>query len=58
MSNAVTQKFSPYLARLIVDAYEIDRLDEEESMLLEENNPELFEACRALVEFAESEQAP
>ena len=51
MSNVVTQKF-------IIDAYEIDlihindRLDEEESMLLEElleeNNPELFEAYRAL----------
>lgn len=42
-------------ARLIIEAHEIYLDDEEEVSLLEENNPELLEAYRALLVFASSE---
>lgn len=47
-------------AMLIIDMHEIDSLmrDDEERELLEENNPELLEAYRALLKIAEITDAP
>jgi hypothetical protein len=45
-------KFTQYHAQLIIENFEIDRIDEEEASLLSAHNPELYEAFKALVEFS------
>lgn len=54
MAKRKSAPFSPDDARLIIDAHEIDRIfsDEEELELIEENNPDLLESYRRLMDVA------
>lgn len=46
--------FTPRHARWIIDAHDLDVDDPEESEMLRENNPDLYEAYEALKAFAHS----
>ncbi len=47
--------FTKEHAQMIIDAHEINMDEGEETEMLDENNPELAEAYRALLEFAEAQ---
>lgn len=52
--KAKSAALTPEQAQAIIDAHEINLDDGEESELLEANNPELYEAYRALLAVANS----